>query len=104
MPGAMPMILNLCWHCRQGAGGECHTPECSLFLNRAPDVPVTATLSRDELIEAGADALATRLVNPEFGPTHFQLKMRLRAQAETVLVAAGAIAATGQPDPGSETA
>lgn len=89
----MPVLLDLCWYCREGGGGECHEPACSLWMNRGPDVPVRGLLSRDDLIEAGAEALATRLVNPEFGPTHYELKTRLRVQSETVLVAAGVIEA-----------
>lgn len=41
----------------------------------------------DEMVEAAADALATRLVNPEFGPTHFQLRMRERDRARVALEA-----------------
>lgn len=87
-----PMLLSVCWYCQQGSGGECHTPGCSLYMNRAPDIPLAPLLSRDELIEAGAEALATRLVNPEFGPTYYELKIRLRVQSEAVLIAAGVIA------------
>jgi hypothetical protein len=32
----------LCTLCRSGAGGQCHTPGCALWMNRAPDVPVMA--------------------------------------------------------------
>lgn len=28
----------LCGLCLDGKGGECHTPGCALFLNRAPDI------------------------------------------------------------------
>lgn len=30
--------LWLCDLCLDGAGGECHTPGCSLWINRAPDL------------------------------------------------------------------
>jgi len=30
--------LSLCDLCLDGAGGECHTPGCALYLNRAPDL------------------------------------------------------------------
>lgn len=30
--------IRLCDHCLDGAGGECHTPGCALWMNRAPDV------------------------------------------------------------------
>jgi hypothetical protein len=33
--------IRLCDLCIAGAGGECHVPGCAMFLNRAPDVPLT---------------------------------------------------------------
>ena len=30
----------LCDLCLNGAGGECHTPGCALWINRAPDLPL----------------------------------------------------------------
>jgi hypothetical protein len=30
--------LHLCKLCIDGVGGECHTPGCSLWINRAPDI------------------------------------------------------------------
>lgn len=41
----------LCGRCRRGMGGECHTPGCALWMNRAPDVPVEP----DPLLAAWAD-------------------------------------------------
>lgn len=41
----------LCGRCRKGMGGECHTPGCALWMNRAPDVPVEP----DPLLAAWAD-------------------------------------------------
>lgn len=32
--------LVLCSSCLAGVGGECHTPGCALWMNRAPDVPI----------------------------------------------------------------
>jgi hypothetical protein len=34
------VTLVLCNACLGGEGGECHTPGCALWMNRAPDVPV----------------------------------------------------------------
>ena len=34
------ITLLLCDQCRQGAGGECHTPGCALWMNDAPCFPV----------------------------------------------------------------
>jgi hypothetical protein len=36
------VYLRLCRRCLGGAGGECHTPGCALWMNRAPDVPITS--------------------------------------------------------------
>jgi hypothetical protein len=32
--------LTLCSPCLSGAGGECHTPGCDLWMSRAPDLPL----------------------------------------------------------------
>lgn len=32
------VTLVLCNLCMNGEGGECHTPGCALWLNRAPDL------------------------------------------------------------------
>ena len=34
------VTLLLCAPCLDGAGGECHTPGCVMWLNRAPDLPL----------------------------------------------------------------
>lgn len=34
------VTLWLCDPCLYGAGGECHTPGCALWINRAPDIPL----------------------------------------------------------------
>lgn len=34
------VTLWLCSLCLDGAGGECHTPGCALWINRAPDLPL----------------------------------------------------------------
>lgn len=34
--------LTLCSLCLDGAGGECHTPGCALWINRAPDLSLRA--------------------------------------------------------------
>lgn len=36
--GVRLVQLYLCDLCLDGAGGQCHTPGCSLWLNRAPDI------------------------------------------------------------------
>ena len=47
----------LCDLCLDGKGGECHTPGCALFLNRAPDLslrnnPMVTILSHTAIVEA----------------------------------------------------
>jgi hypothetical protein len=32
--------FNMCTACLDGAGGECHTPGCVMWLNRAPDLGI----------------------------------------------------------------
>jgi hypothetical protein len=34
------VVLTLCALCLDGEGGECHTPGCAMWLNRAPDLPI----------------------------------------------------------------
>ncbi|HYM98093.1 MAG TPA: hypothetical protein VET26_12385 [Candidatus Sulfotelmatobacter sp.] len=47
VPGEATLVnvrICLCSACLSGAGGECHTPGCALWLNRAPDLPVCKLL------------------------------------------------------------
>lgn len=37
-PKLYTVTLTLCELCLDGAGGECHTPGCALWINRAPDM------------------------------------------------------------------
>ncbi len=96
------MVLVVCSYCREGAGGECHTPGCAFWANRAPDVPLTAALSREEMVEATARAGARQFgyelvfdavaVNVEcYGPDYW------RGHAAEALIAAGVIAAEPRP-------
>jgi hypothetical protein len=39
--------LWLCEPCLNGAGGECHTPGCALWMNRAPDLSVALSGQMD---------------------------------------------------------
>ena len=43
----------LCEPCVNGEGGECHSPGCALWINRAPDIPVLDAMSVDELRARG---------------------------------------------------
>ena len=40
MPPVRLVQLYLCDPCIDGEGGECHTPGCSLWMNRAPDLSI----------------------------------------------------------------
>lgn len=33
-------LIQLCDLCVSGAGGECHSPGCAMWINRAPDLPL----------------------------------------------------------------
>jgi hypothetical protein len=52
------VTVHLCEPCLNGEGGECHTPGCALWMNRAPDVGVITyediyhSLTRDKLAAA----------------------------------------------------
>ncbi|KKK96708.1 hypothetical protein LCGC14_2660050 [marine sediment metagenome] len=50
--------IYMCEACLDGAGGECHTPGCILWINRAPDLAIRATI-----IECGGkiEVLVSRL-------------------------------------------
>lgn len=60
------MGVLLCGRCIAGEGGECHTPGCALWMNRAPDIPVTPNddggavaldeLLADDVIQAAHEA------------------------------------------------
>lgn len=41
-PALHRVTLMLCGPCLSGAGGECHSPGCSLWMNTAPDRPILA--------------------------------------------------------------
>lgn len=45
------VTLVLCSACLSGHGGECHTPGCALWLNRAPDIDICDKLERREVID-----------------------------------------------------
>lgn len=36
--GLRQVLIWICDACLDGLGGECHTPGCTLWLNRAPDL------------------------------------------------------------------
>lgn len=39
-PTLHEVTVLICSLCLDGAGGECHTPGCVMWLNRAPDLPI----------------------------------------------------------------
>ncbi len=96
-----PMVLSVCSYCRAGAGGECHTPGCAFCRSTAPDLPLAATLGRDELVEALAVAEGeydgcpweTIPERPVHGDDPGWSQADYRQRAEAVLTAAGVIAA-----------
>lgn len=42
------VVLTLCTRCIDGEAGECHTPGCALWMNRAPDVPIRDKIEATE--------------------------------------------------------
>jgi hypothetical protein len=40
-PALRRVSMIMCEYCISGAGGECHTPGCVLWLNRAPDLAIS---------------------------------------------------------------
>lgn len=40
--------LTICGLCLAGAGGQCHTPGCALWLNRAPDLSLIDRVLMEE--------------------------------------------------------
>lgn len=53
------VMLNLCSLCLSGAGGECHVPDCALYLRSAPDLPLTdvVTIVSDDVAMAVLEAM-----------------------------------------------
>jgi len=43
-PAINLVTLWLCDDCLDGKGGECHTPGCAMWLNRAPDLELRSKL------------------------------------------------------------
>ena len=82
-PPLWPMVLSVCGLCRNGEGGECHTPGCAFWMSAAPDVPFSGRLTRGEMIEAGAAAI--------HGGKGCTCRAGAHGDAEAVLIAAGAI-------------
>jgi hypothetical protein len=50
-PALRRVTLVLCADCLGGSGGECHTPGCALWFNRAPDVPLVDWCDTFEVVE-----------------------------------------------------
>lgn len=66
-PNVRRVIVNLCDLCIGGAGGECHTPGCILFLNRGPDMQLHPELIEDastDALFAQVEALRAKLNTP----------------------------------------
>jgi hypothetical protein len=54
-PGDELTSVLLCGRCMAGEGGECHTPGCALWLNRAPDVPMWGNVTINEAMTPSED-------------------------------------------------
>lgn len=49
----------ICEPCLDGKGGECHTPGCVLWLNRAPDLQLRSNLEDHGCVISHAEAPTT---------------------------------------------
>lgn len=55
-PALYRVTLWLCGLCMTGKGGECHSPGCSLWINRAPDIPITHDADGRRIVLLPGDA------------------------------------------------
>ncbi|MCU1500567.1 MAG: hypothetical protein JWM47_4520 [Acidimicrobiales bacterium] len=80
--------LTLCSRCLDGAGGECHTPGCALWMTTAPDVPLRVNESDPlrVLLDAMADTMRGVLMQVNSGPP-FRLGTAMKTQMREDLTA-----------------
>jgi len=64
-PKVLEVRLRLCELCLGGAGGECHSPGCALWLRRAPDLPLHRELYEIDPPRPPPVLHATTLAFPE---------------------------------------
>jgi hypothetical protein len=65
--------LWLCALCLDGEGGECHTPGCALWINRAPDLPLRDSPFVKILPEPPANGVQVTVLDTETGDTETQV-------------------------------
>lgn len=62
------VTIVLCSLCLDGRGGECHTPGCALWINRAPDLELRSKVGpSDEAVHARTAKALDVLVDPKGG-------------------------------------
>src|ERR1700761_1096985 len=79
------VTLWLCDDCLDGAGGECHSAGCTLWINRAPDLsirhhPMVERIGK----ETTKQALARRLVRNEVATQRSSVHRRVDAWLDQV--------------------
>lgn len=69
--------IYLCDECVIGAGGECHTAGCAMWINRAPDIPLDPPMTVPL-----ADALSELIDTPHTGEFFESVRMESAHQVK----------------------
>lgn len=105
-PGVHLVQLRLCDPCIDGEGGECHTPGCALWINRAPDLPLRRSPVVTVIAAAGQAAFEAWLEGegyPADTGDRPEYSLGDLADAARRAFLAGIASAQPQPAPGSVT-
>ena len=89
-PSVRQVTLMLCELCLEGAGGECHTPGCSLWMTRAPDIPIALDPPLDDQVEVDrlrAELHAERVAHAEDGERMTAQRQRVERVARDLRAA-----------------
>lgn len=67
--------MHLCDLCLNGEGGQCHTPGCALWINRAPDLSLRDNAFVKVIAEGGwpADGIQVTVIDLDSGDTETQV-------------------------------
>ena len=67
--------MHLCELCLNGEGGQCHTPGCALWINRAPDLSLRLSPFVKIIAESGwpADGIRVEVTDLDSGDTETQV-------------------------------
>lgn len=59
------VTLTLCEPCINGAGGECHSPGCDLWIHQAPDIPILAAQEQLKTPDEWQEITEVRVMDPD---------------------------------------